>query len=180
MAATPQDILTFWTNAGPGQWFAAKPAFDEVIRLKFEPTHHAAARGQYDAWAHSADGALALLILLDQFPRNLYRKSAHAFATDGKARAVARAAVERGWHLEADPALRRFFLMPFQHSEDLADQEYGLELARDLDDADLVKWHGIHRDVIARFGRFPHRNPALGRETTTDERQFLDEGGFAG
>ena len=180
MTATPNDVLGFWTNAGPRQWFAKNPRFDEAIRLKFEPVHHRAARGEYDGWAQTPEGALALLILLDQFPRNLYRESAHAWATDGKARAIARAAAEKGWHKAVAAELRPFMLLPFQHSEDLADQEYGLELARDLDDAETVKWHEIHRDIIARFGRFPHRNPALGRATTAEEQAFLDEGGFAG
>jgi uncharacterized protein (DUF924 family) len=180
VAATLNDILGFWTNAGPDRWYEKDPRFDEAIRLKFEATHHAAARGEYDGWAQTAEGALALLILLDQFPRNLYRGSAHAFATDGKARAVARAATARGWHREVAPDLRQFFLLPFEHSEALADQDCGLALATDLDDAELIKWCGVHRDIIARFGRFPHRNPAFGRTTTAEEQAFLDEGGFAG
>jgi uncharacterized protein (DUF924 family) len=180
LSATPHDVLTFWKNAGPKQWYAANPRFDEAIRLKFEATHHAAARGEYDAWAETAEGTLALLILLDQFPRNLYRKSGHAFATDPKARAFARAAAERGWHAQVEPQMRQFMLLPFQHSEDLADQDRGLALAEGLDDAEMLKWHKIHRDIIVRFGRFPHRNPMLGRETTEEEQTFLDEGGFAG
>lgn len=180
MNATPHDIITFWTNAGPKQWYAHNPRFDEAIRLKFEATHHAAARGEYDAWATTPEGTLALLILLDQFPRNLYRKSGHAFATDPKARAIARAAAERGWHAAVEPQMRQFMLLPFQHSEDLADQDHGLSLAEALDDPELLKWHKIHRDIIVRFGRFPHRNPMLGRVTTGEEQAFLDEGGFAG
>ncbi len=180
MPATPNDVLIFWTNAGPTKWYSAKPGFDEVIRLKFEPVHHAAARGEYDDWAVTPKGALALLIVLDQFPRNLYRKSAHAFATDPKARAIARVAAENGWHRDVDPEMRQFMLLPFEHSEDLADQDYGLALAEALGDAEMVKWHRIHRDIIVRFGRFPHRNPMLGRTTTVEEQAFLDEGGFAG
>lgn len=180
MAAHPNDILTFWTHAGPEKWYSAKASFDEAIRLKFEGVHHAAARGEYDHWAVTAEGALALLIVLDQFPRNLYRKSAHAFATDPKARAIARTAVENGWHTKVEPPLRQFILLPFEHSEDLADQEFGLLLAADLGDAEMIKWHRIHRDIIARFGRFPHRNPMLGRTTTAEEQAFLDDGGFAG
>lgn len=180
MPATPNDILTFWTNAGPQKWYAAKPAFDETIRLKFEPTHHIAARGGYDDWAVTPQGALALLILLDQFPRNLYRNSAHAFATDPKARAIARMAAEKGWHAQVEPPMRQFMLLPFEHSEEIADQDYGLALAEALGDPEMIKWHRIHRDVIARFGRFPHRNPALGRTTTAEEQAFLDDSGFAG
>ena len=180
MPAIPNDILGFWRSAGPQKWFAKSNAFDAAIRLKFEPVHHAAARGEYDAWTQTADGALALLILLDQFPRNLYRDSAHAFATDGKALAVARAATAAGFHRQVEPELRQFFVLPFEHSETLADQERAVALAAELGDADLVKWAKIHREIIAGFGRFPHRNAALGRQTTAAEQAFLDDGGFAG
>ena len=180
MTAHPNDVVGFWRNAGPPKWFKKSAAFDEAIRLKFEPSHHRAARGEYDAWGESAEGTLALLLLLDQFPRNLFRNSAHAFATDPKARSIARAAVERGFDRQVDAALRNFFYLPFEHSEDLADQDYGLALCAEAGDADSLKWAGLHRDIIARFGRFPHRNGALGRATTADEQEFLDEGGVAG
>jgi uncharacterized protein (DUF924 family) len=180
MAANPNDILHFWRQAGPAKWYKVSPAFDDAIRLKFEPTHYAAARGTYDKWAETAEGALALLILLDQFPRNLYRGSGHAFATDGKARAIAKAAVEAGFHREVERAFAQFFVLPFEHSEDIADQDFGLALATELDDPEVLKWVVIHRDIIVRFGRFPHRNAALGRATTPAEQEFLDEGGFAG
>ena len=180
MSAHPNDVVGFWRQAGPAKWFKKAAAFDEAIRLKFEPTHHAAARGEYDAWAASAEGALALLILLDQFPRNLYRGSAHQFATDGKARAIARTAIETGFDREVGVELRNFFYLPFEHSEDLADQEFSTALCAEAGDADNLKWAQIHRDIIARFGRFPHRNAALGRTTTAEEQAFLDEGGFSG
>ena len=180
MPAHPNDVIGFWRNAGPAKWFKKVPAFDEAIRLKFEPVHHRAARGEYDAWAAHAEGALALLLLLDQFPRNLYRNSAHAFATDPKARSIARMAIEAGFDRQVDPALRNFFYLPFEHSEDIADQDYGLALVTENGVADDLKWLTIHRDIIVRFGRFPHRNAALGRETTPEEQEFLDEGGFAG
>jgi uncharacterized protein (DUF924 family) len=180
VTAHPNDILGFWTNAGPGRWFRKAYAFDEAIRLKFEPVHHRAARGEYDAWAATAEGALALLILLDQFPRNLFRESAHAFATDPKARAIAAKAIEAGFDREVAPALRGFFYLPFEHSETLADQDYSLALCAETGDPDQIKWATIHRDIIARFGRFPHRNAALARATTAEEQEFLDEGGFAG
>jgi uncharacterized protein (DUF924 family) len=184
MTAKPQDVLGFWTAAGPAKWFSKSDAFDSAIRLKFEPVHQAAARGKYDAWTASAEGALALIILLDQFPRNLYRDSGHAFATDGKARAVTAAAIAAGHDRQVDPTLRSFFYMPLEHSESLADQEtcIGLfeTLQADTGDTDGLKWALLHRDIIARFGRFPHRNAALGRTTTAAEQAFLDEGGFAG
>jgi uncharacterized protein (DUF924 family) len=180
VAANPNDILHFWRAAGAAKWFKKSTAFDEAIRLKFEPVHHAAARGEYDAWAATADGALALLILLDQFPRNLYRGSGHAFATDGKARAIARAAVAAGFQHEVEADLAQFFVLPFEHSEDPADQAEAIRLATELGHADTLKWAKLHGDIIARFGRFPHRNACLGRATRPEEQQYLDEGGFSG
>jgi uncharacterized protein (DUF924 family) len=180
VAAIPEDVLGFWRSAGPKRWYAKSDAFDAAIRLKFEPVHHAAARGEYDAWAASAEGALALLLLLDQFPRNLYRGSGHAFATDGKARAIARAAVDAGFPRKVEPEMRQFFVLPFEHSEDLSDQDFSVALAEELQDADCLRWARIHRDIIVQFGRFPHRNAALGRETTAPEQAFLDDGGFGG
>jgi len=180
VTAIPQDVIGFWLQAGPQKWFKKLIAFDEAIRLKFEPVHHRAARGEYDAWAAEAQGSLALLILLDQFPRNLYRGSAHAFATDPKARAFALTAVDRGFDREVEPSLRNFFYLPFEHSESLSDQDYCLALCTEAGDADNLKWASLHRDIIVRFGRFPHRNRALGRTTTPEEQAFLDEGGFAG
>ena len=184
MAAHPADILDFWRAAGSKRWFEKDDAFDGSIRLKFEPTHHAAARGEYDKWVETAQGALALLLLLDQFPRNLYRGSGHAFATDGKARQIAKDAVARGHDKATDAQLRPFFYLPFSHSEDLADQQLAVSLydalAVETCDGNDAKWARIHHDIIAKFGRFPHRNAALGRITTKDEQAFLDEGGFSG
>jgi uncharacterized protein (DUF924 family) len=184
MAAHPADILDFWRAAGPARWFKKNGAFDAAIRLKFEPTHHAAARGDYDRWIQSADGALALLILLDQFPRNLYRGSAHSWATDPLARLIAAEAIERGHDKHVDTQLRGFFYMPFEHSEALADQDRSVALCEAMQaetgDEGSLKWAIQHRDIIVRFGRFPHRNRALGRATTAEEQAFLDEGGFAG
>lgn len=184
MAAHPGDIITFWRNAGPSQWFGKKAAFDDAIRLKFEPVHHAAARGTYDAWEASAEGALAMLLLFDQFPRNLFRDSAHAFATDPLARAIARRAITAGFDRQTEALLRPFFYLPFEHSEFLPDQDEGVALCRSLaeeaGDQETLRYAVLHRDIIARFGRFPHRNRAFGRFTTTEEQAFLDEGGFAG
>ncbi|MDQ0463599.1 uncharacterized protein (DUF924 family) [Caulobacter ginsengisoli] len=184
MAAVPNDVVGFWTSAGPKKWFAKNDAFDQAIRLKFEATHFAAAQGRYDAWRSTAEGALALLILLDQFPRNLFRGSAHAFATDPLARQIARAATQDDLDLGVEPSLRPFFYLPFEHSELMADQDLSVRLCeahRDrTGDAETLKWAVMHRDIIEKFGRFPHRNRALGRETTAEEQAFLDEGGFAG
>jgi len=184
MTAHPADIVTFWRQAGPGRWFKKSAAFDDAIRLKFEPTHHAAARGQYDAWSQTADGALALLILLDQFPRNLYRGSAHSYATDPLARHFARQAIAGGHDRATEPLLRGFFDLPFMHSEDLVDQDRAVALCeamrRETGEPGNLEAAIEHRGIIARFGRFPHRNRALGRESTPEEQAFLDEGGFAG
>ncbi len=184
MFAVPADVIGFWTSAGPSKWFAHAPAFDEAIRLKFEPVHHAAARGEYAAWTQSADGSLALVLLLDQFPRNLYRGSGHAFATDPLARAIADRAIAAGHDMRVPSGLRFFFYMPFMHSEAPADQDRSLALMEAYDaetgEIDQLKSAVMHRDIIRRFGRFPHRNHALGRETTAEEQAFLDEGGFAG
>ena len=180
----PEDVTGFWRAAGPTKWFKKSDAFDAEIRARFEPTHHAAARGEHDDWAATAEGALALLLLLDQFPRNLYRGSAHAFATDPKARAVARAALLAGHDRSVEVNLQPFFYLPFEHSEDLTDQDRALSLCTELrdraGDEETMKWAGIHRDIIIRFGRFPHRNAALGRLTTPVEQAFLDGGGFGG
>lgn len=176
----PADVVTFWMEAGPKAWFSKSAAFDAQIRERFETLHHAAARGELDGWADTAEGALALLLLLDQFPRNLFRGSPHAFATDPLARKVAREAVDRGFDTEVDPELRQFFYLPFEHSEQPEDQDHGVALCAASGDADLVKWANIHRDIIRRFGRFPHRNGSLGRTSSEAEQAFLDEGGFAG
>jgi uncharacterized protein (DUF924 family) len=184
MPASIEDLIRFWREAGPKAWFAKSPAFDEAIRRDYEADHHAAARGEHDAWIETPEGALALMLLLDQFPRNLFRGSAHAFATDPKARSLARLAVARGHDLALEAQLRPFLYLPFEHSEDLADQDESLRLTTrlrdDAGDADTLKWAAIHRDIILRFGRFPHRNAALGRSTTSEEQAFLDEGGFSG
>jgi uncharacterized protein (DUF924 family) len=180
VVAQPIDVISFWRHAGPSKWFAGQRAFDDVIQLKFEALHHNVARGHYDKWMETADGCLALLIVLDQFPRNLYRGNAHAFATDGKALKIARHAVAQGFDLEVDEHLRAFMYLPFEHAEDMACQDESVRLFEALGNESYLNFANIHRDVIARFGRFPHRNPALGRETTAAEQAFLDEGGFAG
>ncbi len=176
----PADVVSFWIKAGPKAWFGKSEAFDAEIRQRLEALHHAAARGELDDWAATPEGALALLLLLDQFSRNLFRGSPHAFATDPKARKVAREAVDRGFDGQIDPELRQFFYLPFEHSEDMADQARSLALTEACGDADLAKWAKLHRGIIQRFGRFPHRNAELGRPSTAEEAAFLLSGGFAG
>lgn len=174
----PSAVVAFWKEAGPARWFAKDEAFDAEFRRRFHDAHVAAARRGLDHWIETAEGALALMILLDQFPRNSFRGTAHQFATDPLALMFAHEAVRRGHHLQFEPELRNFILLPFEHSESLEDQDRYLDLIGD--DAELRKWGDIHRDIIVRFGRFPHRNAALGRSTTPEEQAFLDGGGFGG
>ena len=173
----PADVVTFWTEAGPKAWYKKKTAFDAEIRRRFEALHFAASRGELAGWAETAEGALALLLLLDQFPRNMFRGSPHAFASDPLARQVARAAVDRGFDQQVAPELRQFFYLPFEHSEDLDDQEFSLRLHATLPGPDPDGWAKQHYEVIRRFGRFPHRNAALGRQSTPAELVWLREGG---
>jgi uncharacterized protein (DUF924 family) len=174
------DVVAFWSEAGPERWFEKDEAFDADVRRRFLATHEAAAAGKLAAWEETAQGALALLILLDQFPRNMFRNSARAFATDPQARAIAAAALLRGFDAEVPAQLRGFFYLPFEHSEDMADQDRALALYKAAGDRGNLKWAELHADIIRRFGRFPHRNAVLGRVTTPDEQAFLDAGGFAG
>ena len=176
----PVDVVEFWAKAGPKHWFAKDQRFDARIRERFEALHHAAARQELDDWAENPEGSLALLLLLDQFPRNMYRGSAHAFATDPLARAVAYRAIADGHDRAVGSALRSFFYLPLEHSESMADQDRSVTLCQAAGDPNLVKWTMLHRDIIERFGRFPHRNASLGRESTPSEIEFLQSGGFAG
>ena len=173
----PADVVSFWREAGPDKWFDKDDAFDRTIREKFLVVHEAAARGERAAWEDSAEGTLALVILLDQFPRNMFRDSPHAFATDPLARAVARRAIAAGFDQATDANMRQFFYLPFMHSEFLADQDRCVALYAALGDPDLSKYADGHRDIIAKYGRFPHRNRALGRDTTQAEQEFLNGGG---
>src|SRR5215475_15535903 len=179
MAATADEIVSFWRAAGPDRWFNKDETFDDEIRRRFLESHEAAAAGKSTDWEQSAQGALALLILLDQFPRNMFRGEARAFATDALARAVAAGALVRGFDGQVPKELFNFFYLPFEHSEDIADQERCIALNKATGDAENLKWAELHADIIRRFGRFPHRNAALGRVTTPEEQAFLDGGGFA-
>ena len=173
------EVVRFWRDAGPSRWFRKDDAFDSEFRERFLAAHEAAARGELDAWSRTAEGALALLILLDQFPRNSFRGTPRMFATDAQARAIARAAVDASLDDQVDAQLRSFFYLPFEHSESMEDQDLSVQLSARAGD-DALKWARLHRDIIERFHRFPHRNAVLGRATTPDEQQFLASGGFAG
>jgi uncharacterized protein (DUF924 family) len=177
--ASAAEIVRFWRDAGPKAWFAKDETFDGRCR-GYEAEHHAAARRELAQWEHDAEGALALILLLDQLPRNMFRDSPHAFATDGLAVQVAARAIEKRFDAATDSALRVFFYLPYEHTEDLALQERCVELIEALGDAEFTKYAKLHRDIIAKFGRFPHRNAILGRKSTPAELAFLAEGGFAG
>jgi uncharacterized protein (DUF924 family) len=179
-SATPADVLAFWRAAGPKKWFTKDSAFDTEIKTGFFDAYEAAASGRLADWETTPDGALALVIVLDQFPRNMFRDDARAFATDAAARAVADRAIARGFDQMVPSGERPFLYLPFEHSEDIADQERCCALFRALGNADLLQWAELHADIIRRFGRFPHRNAALGRTTTPAERDYLDNDGFAG
>lgn len=175
---TPSTIVDFWKEAGPGKWYKKDPQFDFVVRESMHAAHFAAARRQLDDWMDKAEGALALMIVLDQYPRNSFRGTAHQFATDALGLMFAKKTFQLGYPASFDPDLRQFFMTPFEHSEDLADHDALIPLIGDL--PEVAKFAKIHRDIIVRFGRFPHRNACLGRETTVEEQAFLDDGGFAG
>jgi uncharacterized protein (DUF924 family) len=172
-------VIEFWREAGPRLWFAKNKGFDHKFRHRFFDLHFTAARRECDVWLGSPYGALALVLLLDQFPRNAFRNTAHMYATDSLARYYAKALIDSGFMDSIDDELKIFVCVPFSHSENLDDQVYALELYEKYV-PDEVKWAVIHYDIILRFGRFPHRNTQLGRLTTPEEQQFLDSGGFAG
>ncbi len=174
---TPQAVVGFWRDAGYAKWFNGGAAFDAQCRGQFDEAHFAAARRECEHWMDSADGALALLILLDQIPRNIFRGSGHAFATDPLALHYARRTVDEGLDERIDAELRAFAYMPFEHSEDIADQHRAVALFERLGDAGYTRYARAHLEVIERFGRFPHRNRALGRASTPEEQDWLDAGG---
>ncbi len=182
----PQDVLDFWFG-GRGspergtrrrEWFKKCSVFDENVRRRFLPLYEAAAAGDLPDWDADPHSLLALIIVLDQFPRNMFRNGPGAFATDSTALAAAVKMVDRGWDLQLAAVERLFVYLPFEHAEDLAMQRRAVQLFRQLagDDpacADLLDWAQKHHDVIARFGRFPHRNEILGRASTAEEVEFL-------
>jgi uncharacterized protein (DUF924 family) len=180
-------LLDFWFGR-PGTpecdqpraiWFEIDPAFDTACAAQFGEAQQRAARGELDAWLATRDAALALVLLLDQMPRNLYRGRPEAFACDAKARAAARQALASGFDRELPPVRRGFLYLPFEHSEDLADQELSVRLFAALspgeDQASDLDFARRHHAIIARFGRFPHRNRVLGRISTPEEEAFLKE-----
>jgi uncharacterized protein (DUF924 family) len=173
------QVLDFWfVQSRPRQWFAKDPAFDALLRERFLVLTRRAIASELDAWNAEPAGALALVLLLDQFPRQIWRDTAMAFAGDPQALVLSLKAVEFGWlEAEAEQARRQFWLMPLMHAEDLAVQESALPLFEQFSDPRTADFARRHRDVIARFGRFPHRNAALGRVSSAEELAFLQTPG---
>jgi len=178
---TPSTVLDFWFGVDRKAWFEKSPAFDEQIRQRFLPLYELGATGMLAEWRLTPAGCLALVILLDQFPRNMFRGSAKAFAADSLARDAARTILENGWDKAMTPDERMFAYLPLEHSESLVDQERCLALMTEIavfpETADLPKWAEAHLVIIRRFGRFPHRNAALGRASTPEEVEFLKQPG---
>lgn len=172
------QCLDFWfSEESKPFWFKKEPAFDARVRECLETLHGRAAAGDLSDWQESAEGCLALILLLDQVPRNLYRETARAFASDADALAVARRTLHRGFDLRLSADWRMFTYLPFEHSESLLDQYLSVALMAALPDPDLVAWAEAHLKLIERFGRFPHRNAALGRDSTAEELAYLAEPG---
>ena len=173
-------VLSFWFDeTKPFQWYRRDPIFDRLCADRFGELHKAAVDGALDAWRAKPRNALARIIVLDQFPRNIFRDTPGAFASDGLALAAARDAVKRRFDLLFQPRMQSFFLMPFMHAEDLSVQEESVRLFETRQRGGLNRSYAIeHRDIVRRFGRFPHRNHILGRVSTPGEIQFLKSGGF--
>jgi len=171
-----EAVLRFWFEAHPKDWFVKREAFDEEIRANFLPLYETAAAGQLAAWRASSRACLALVIVLDQFPRNMFRGTARAFATDAQAREAARHILGQGWNVTMTESERLFAYLPFEHSESIEDQDLSCELMKDFDPK-LRDYAERHRDIIKRFGRFPHRNGILGRQSTPAEIEFLKQAG---
>jgi len=187
--ASITEILDFWFGA-PGsetagksrkEWFQKDSAFDQEIRCRFRSVYEQAAAGQLDAWQETPRGALALVLLFDQFPRNMFRGTPAAFATDSKALAVAQNALAQGFDQQLPPVQRQFFYFPLEHSENLEHQRQAVERFAAIKDnpetADSYPYAVRHWEIIERFGRFPHRNSILDRETTPEEAEFLRQPG---
>ena len=175
---TPEGINRFWLDeVGEEGWYARSDDLDETIRQRFQPAW-ARAADLVPGWATTPEGALAGLILTDQFPRNMFREDARAFDTDPLARSLAREAIANGFHLRIEPPGQQFFYLPFEHSEDLADQDHAVALITERGGPNDLLHARLHRDTIARFGRFPWRNSALGRQSTPEEAALLAAGGY--
>ena len=174
------EVVSFWEGAGPAKWYAKDDAFDEEIRTRFGADWQKAHDGGLRDWAVDAPGALGLVILLDQFPRNMFRDDPRAYATDAAALDVSGQMIVNGWDREVQGMMRQFCYMPFMHSEEMAHQDICIDLMETrMDDGNNALHARVHREIIARFGRFPYRNGPLGRGMTPEEQAFLEDGGYA-
>jgi uncharacterized protein (DUF924 family) len=172
---TPQDILDFWyAEDMRSKWFASTPQLDSAIRARFESLWEAAVRGELAAWRSSPEGCLALAIILDQFPLNMFRGTAQSFSSEGQAIALAKHAIAQGYDRQIDKAQLAFLYLPLMHSEDLADQDLSVELFAAAGLENNLHFAQHHRDIVRRFGRFPHRNAILGRASTPQEIAYLN------
>lgn len=177
---TPQQVIEYWEQAGETRWFTKSPAFDGTLKVRFGDALQQARAGAFDRWGETPAGALGLVILLDQISRNIHRGSPLAFAADQQALRLANGWIAKGFHHKLTPPRARWLIMPFEHAEDLDAQRRGVALFQTMGLAEQAYWAQVHLDIIARFGRFPHRNAVLGRLSTTAETAFLKAGGFAG
>lgn len=177
---SPEDVLDFWFSAGPQKWFAKDDDFDADIIKRFSLAYQHASEDKLDEWASTTQGLLALIVLLDQFPRNMFRGSPKTFATDEKALDLAKKAIDTRVDAELPRDVRQWIYIPFMHAEDLDEQERCVALFTVLENSNNLKFAIEHRDIIKRFKRFPHRNAVLGRTSTEEELAFLADGGFAG
>jgi len=176
--ASVSDVIAFWfSEASPEQWYKKDPAFDDAIRDRFADTVEAALAGRLDGWADEVDGCLALIILLDQFTRNIYRDTPRAFSGDEMSLALSLRCIDRGFITHENPAWRQFMLMPMMHSEDIGIQDRSIPLFAEHTNPLTHEYAVKHRDIVARFGRFPHRNTILGRPSSDEEREFLTQPG---
>ncbi len=178
----PEDVLSFWLDeVGEARWYVEDSALDAEITDRFQATWQGAHGGKFSLWLTHASGALAYIILTDQFPRNMFRGSGQAFATDRAARAAAKSAISKRWDMRIDEPARQFFYLPLMHSENLCDQERCVRLMCERmpeTGASNLLHARAHREVIRRFGRFPYRNEALARSTTTNEADYVTGGGY--
>ena len=177
---TPDEVLSFWIDEiGPKGWYFGGDDVDAKIRNRFEPLWDAIMAGEFSDWARSPSGALARIIVLDQFSRNMFRGSAKSFAADERALRFAGEAIEAGQDLEIPEPERQFFFLPYMHSEDIEVQNEGVRhFEIKMNDGHNLVHAKAHREIIARFGRFPYRNEALGRETTDEEADWMAKGGY--
>ncbi|MEM9844737.1 MAG: DUF924 family protein [Pseudomonadota bacterium] len=178
----PDEVLSFWLDeVGSDRWYESSPQLDQDIRDRFLAAYERACEGTYALWLTYPSGTLAYLILMDQFPRNMFRDDARAFAMDRHALAAAKAAIHRGWDMRIDEPARQFFYLPLMHSENLCDQDRSVRLILERmpeTGASNLLHARAHRDVIRQFGRFPHRNACLGRVSSHAETAFLASGGY--